>query len=61
MYKQIPLVITASILLTAFLTIALYTSEVHAQAGGGNMTSSNATAAGGGNMSQPLVQPKMPS
>jgi hypothetical protein len=50
MYKQIPFVITASILLTAFLTVALYTgSEVHAQAGGGgNMTSSNATAAGGG-------------
>ncbi|MGA9152443.1 MAG: hypothetical protein WBZ36_17850 [Candidatus Nitrosopolaris sp.] len=61
MHKQIPLVITASILLTAFLTIALYTSEVHAQTGGGNMTSGNATAAGGGNMSQPLVQPKMPS
>jgi hypothetical protein len=61
MYKQIPLVITASILLTAFLTIALYTgSEAHAQgnmtggnataAGGGNMTGGNATAAGGGNM-----------
>jgi hypothetical protein len=52
MYKQIPFVITASILLTGFLTIALYTgSEAHAQAGGGNMTSSNATAAaGGGNM-----------
>ncbi len=59
MYKQIPLVITASILLTAFLTVALYTgSEVHAQAGGGNMTSSNATAASGGNMTQPLVPPK---
>jgi len=40
-----------SILLTGFLTIVLYTgSEAHAQAGG-NMTSSNATAAGaGGNM-----------
>jgi hypothetical protein len=50
MYKQIPFVITASILLTAFLTIALYTgSEAQAQAGGGNATSSNATAAGGGN------------
>src|SRR5215472_2187270 len=49
MYKQIPFVITASILLTGFLTIALYTGgEAHAQAGGGNMTSSNATAAGGG-------------
>jgi hypothetical protein len=49
MYKQIPFVITASILLTGFLTIALYTgSEAHAQAGGGNMTSGNATAAGGG-------------
>jgi hypothetical protein len=54
MYKQIPLVITASILLTAFLTIALYTgSEAHAQAGGGNMTKSgNATAAGGANMTK---------
>ena len=62
MYKQIPLVITASILLTAFLTIALYTgSEAHAQAGGANMTSSNATAAGGANMTQPLVPPKPPS
>ena len=59
MYKQIPLVITASILLTAFLTIALYTgSEAHAQ---GNMTGGNATAAGGGNMTQPLVHPKPPS
>jgi hypothetical protein len=52
-------VITASILLTAFLTIALYTgSEAHAQ---GNMTGGNATAAGGGNMTQPLVPPKPPS
>jgi uncharacterized membrane protein len=51
MYKQTPFVITASILLTAFLTIALYTgSEARAQASGGNMTSSNATAASGGNM-----------
>jgi hypothetical protein len=48
MYKQISLVITTSIILTAFLTIALYTgSEAHAQAAGGNMTSANATAAGG--------------
>src|SRR5262249_275538 len=48
MYKQIPFVITASILLTGFLTIALYTgSEARAQAGGGNMTS-----AGGGNMTR---------
>ncbi|MGC2572906.1 MAG: hypothetical protein WA364_15450 [Candidatus Nitrosopolaris sp.] len=54
MYKQIPFVITASILLTGFLTIALYTgSEARAQAGGGNMTSAgggNMTSAGGGNM-----------
>jgi hypothetical protein len=78
MYKQIPFVITASILLTGFLTIVLYTGSqtVHAAvvvikhpglaklaiaaaaanmtnatAAGGNMTSSNATAAaGGGNM-----------
>ena len=68
MYKQIPFVITASILLTAFLTIALYTgSEAHAQAGGGNMTGGNMTggnataAAGGGNMTQSLVPPKQPS
>jgi hypothetical protein len=61
MYKQISLVITTSIILTAFLTIAVYTgSEAHAQAAGanataaGNMTkSANATAAG--NMTQPLV------
>ena len=54
MYKQIPFVITASILLTGFLTIALYTGgEAHAQAGGGNMTKSgNATAAGTGNMTR---------
>ena len=59
MYKQIPFVITASILLTGFLTIALYTgSEAHAQA---NMTSSNTTAAGGANMTQPLVPPKQSS
>jgi hypothetical protein len=54
MYKQIPFVITASILLTGFLTVALYTgSEARAQAGGGNMTSAgggNMTSAGGGNM-----------
>ena len=68
MYKQIPFMITVSILLTGFLTIVLYTgSEAHAQAGGnmtgagGNMTSSNATAAGGANMTQPLVPPKMRS
>jgi hypothetical protein len=64
MYKQISLVITAALILTAFLTIALYTgSEAHAQAGG-NMTNANATAGGnmtnanataGGNMTQPLV------
>ncbi|MGB8935079.1 MAG: hypothetical protein WCC17_08235 [Candidatus Nitrosopolaris sp.] len=61
MYKQVSFVITASIILTAFLTIAVYTgSEAHAQAAGanataaGNMTkSANATAAG--NMTQPLV------
>ena len=48
MYKQIPLVITASILLTAFLTIALYTgSEAHAQAGG-NMTGAGANMTGAG-------------
>ena len=54
MYKQVSFVITASIILTAFLTIAVYTgSEAHAQAAGanataaGNMTkSANATAAG---------------
>ncbi|MFZ0223036.1 MAG: hypothetical protein WAM42_15235 [Candidatus Nitrosopolaris sp.] len=54
MYKQVSFVITASIILTAFLTIAVYTgSEAHAQAAGanataaGNMTkSTNATAAG---------------
>ncbi|MGB6591760.1 MAG: hypothetical protein WCC17_04390 [Candidatus Nitrosopolaris sp.] len=52
--------ITTSIILTAFLTIALYTgSEAHAQAAGGNMTSANATAAGG-NMTEPLVPPKEP-
>ena len=69
MYKQIPFVITASILLTGFLTIALYTgSEAQANmksgnatvARGGNMTTSNATA-GGTNMTQPLVSPKQSS
>jgi hypothetical protein len=45
MKKQISFMITAA-MLTAFLTIALYTgSEAHAQ---GNMT--NATAAAGANM-----------
>ena len=49
MYKQVSFVITASIILTAFLTIEVYTgSEAHAQAAGANATAAgaNATAAG---------------
>jgi hypothetical protein len=46
-------------MLTAFVTVALYSGSETAQAAGGNMTA-NATAAAGGNMTQPLVPPKAP-
>jgi hypothetical protein len=51
MNKQISFMITAAIMLTALVTIALNTA-------GANMT--NATAAAGANMTQPLMPPKAP-
>ena len=50
MNKQISFKMTLVIMLTAFVTIALYTGSETAQAAGANMT--NATAAGA-NMTQP--------
>ena len=48
MHKQISLMITAAIILTAFVTITLLNGSETAQAVGANMT--NATAAAGANM-----------
>ncbi|MGB8933933.1 MAG: hypothetical protein WCC17_02355 [Candidatus Nitrosopolaris sp.] len=51
MYKQISFVITAAIILTAFVTVALYTgSEANAPAMA-NMTK-NSTVAAGANMKE---------
>jgi hypothetical protein len=72
MKKQISLMITAAIMFTAFVTIALYNSSETAQgaAAGANMTNAtaaaganmtNATAAAGANMTQPLVSAKGPT
>jgi hypothetical protein len=54
MYKQISLVITAAIMLTALVTVALFAvNEANAKgnATGANMTK-NATAAAGANMTK---------
>jgi len=62
MNKQISFKMTLVIMLTAFVTIALYTGSETAQAAGANMTNAtaaaganmtNATAAAGANMTQP--------
>ena len=51
MNKQISFMIISAIMLTASVTIVLYTGSETAQAAGANMT--NATAAAGANMTQP--------
>jgi hypothetical protein len=56
MNKQISLMITTAITLTAFVTIALNTDSETAQAAGANMT--NATAGAGANMTN-ATQPSM--
>ena len=49
MQKQLAFLITVSVLMTAFVTVALYTANVNAQAPpGGNMT-------GGGNMTKNMT------
>ena len=53
MFKQMLFMIMATITLTAFMTIAIYTGSETAQAASTNMIK-NATAAGT-NMTQPLV------
>jgi hypothetical protein len=69
MNKQISFMITAAIMLTALVTIALYSGGETAQAAGANMTNAtagaganmtNATAGAGANMTQPLMPPKAP-
>jgi hypothetical protein len=55
MNKQVSFVITAAVMLTAFVTVALYTSSVHAQAPGANVTMAKNATAAGANMTKGAV------
>jgi len=53
MKKQLAFLITATVLMTAIVTVALYTVNVNAQApAGGNMTAGKNMTAGAANMTK---------